>query len=329
MEGLDFILKMSFSGSILFLIMCIFKPLTKKIFSDTWHYYMLVITLLIFILPIGSFVSLPKIVDYKVPTPAEAVNKITQTNQLSNIKQDNDEEIVQDNNELKPINKNEVTIEETKTAHAIFLKDIVLYIWIVGVMIFLIKEAYVYKSFYKKLENMSDEIQEEGFIKATLEICKKRLNLNKKVIVKECSRIKSPMITGIFKPVITIPKMEYNENKLEMIFTHELIHYKRKDLFVKIMALVVSTVNWFNPIAYIIRNSINVTCELSLDEQLVKNLDKSKRKYYGEIILELIEYSQKKSLVLGASVCKSRKELETRLKKIIFFKKSKKTIVFI
>ena len=77
MEGLDFILKMSFSGSILFLIMCIFKPLTKKIFSDTWHYYMLVITLLIFILPIGSFVSLPKIVDYKVPTPAEAVNKIT------------------------------------------------------------------------------------------------------------------------------------------------------------------------------------------------------------------------------------------------------------
>ena len=88
MEGLDFILKMSLSGSVLFLIICIFKPLTKKIFSDTWHYYMLVITLLIFILPIGSFVSLPKIVDYnyKVPTPMEAVNKITQNNQISNIK---------------------------------------------------------------------------------------------------------------------------------------------------------------------------------------------------------------------------------------------------
>ena len=166
---------------------------------------------------------------------------------------------------------------------------------------------------------MSDEIQDDSYVHNILEVCKKRLKINKKIIVKECSRIKSPMITGIFKPVITIPKMEYNENKLEMIFTHELIHYKRKDLVVKIIALIVNVINWFNPIAYIIRNSINVTCELSLDEQLVKNLDKSKRKYYGETILELIEYSQNKSLVIGTSVCKSRKELETRLKKISIF----------
>ncbi|WP_224038246.1 M56 family metallopeptidase [Clostridium gelidum] len=60
----------------------------------------------------------------------------------------------------------------------------------------------------------------------------------------------------------------------------------------------VNAVNWFNPIEYIIRNKINVTCELSLDEQLVKNLNKSKRKYYGETILELIEYSQNSSLVI-------------------------------
>lgn len=58
-------------------------------------------------------------------------------------------------------------------------------------------------------------------------------------------------------------------------------------------------------------------------------MDKSKRKYYGEIILELIEYSQNKSLSLGASVCKSRKEIETRLKNIVFFKKSKKIVVCI
>jgi len=329
MECLNFILKMSLSGSILFLIMYIFKPLTKKIFNDTWHYYMLVITLLIFILPISSFIQLPKILDYKVPTPMETVNKITQTNKISNIKQDTNKEIRQDNNEIKPTDKNETTVEEVKTSYPIFPKEIMLYIWIAGVMMFLTKEVYVYKSFYKKLKSMSDEIEDGNYIKDTLEICKKRLNINKKVMVKECLGIKSPMLTGIFNPIITIPKIEYNMDKLEMIFSHELIHYKRKDLCVKVIALIVNMINWFNPIAYIIRNSINVTCELSLDEQLVKNMDKSKRKYYGEIILELIEYSQKKSLVLGASVCKSRKELETRLKKIIYFKKSKKAITCI
>jgi len=327
MEWLDFIFKMSLSGSILFLIMFIFKPLTKRIFSDTWHYYMLLTTLCIFILPIGSFVTLPKIVDYKVPTPIETVNKMTQNNKISNVKQDNNNEVIQDNNESKSIEKNGTTIQEIKTSSSMPAKEIILYIWIAGAMLFFIREIYVYKSFYKKLKRMSDEIQNDSYEHGVLEVCKKSLKINKRIIIKECSRIKSPMITGIFKPVITIPKMEYNENKLEMIFMHELIHYKRKDLVVKIIALIVNVINWFNPIAYIIRNSINVTCELSLDEQLVKNLDKSKRKYYGETILELIEYSQNRSLVIGTSVCKSRKELETRLKKIVYFKKSRKLIV--
>ena len=278
MEWLDFIFKMSLGGSILFLIMFIFKPLTKKIFSDTWHYYMLVLTLCIFILPIGSFVALPKIVDYKVPTPIETVNKITQNNNISNIKQDNNKEVIQDNNEAKPIEKNETSIEETKTSYPISAKEIILYIWIAGVILFLTREIYVYKSFYKKLQSMSNEVQDDSYEYDILEVCKKSLKINKTIIIKECSRIKSPMITGIFKPVITIPKMEYNENKLEMIFTHELIHYKRKDLVIKIIALIVNVINWFNPIVYIIRNSINVTCELSLDEQLVQNLDKSKQK---------------------------------------------------
>lgn len=329
MEGLNFILKMSLNGSILFLIICMFKPLTKRIFNDTWHYYMLVITLLIFILPISNFIKSPKILDYKVPAPMETVNKITQTNKISNIKQDINKEIIKDDNELKPIDKNETTIEKSKTSYPTFPKEIMLYLWIVGAMIFLVREIYVYGSFYKKLESMSDEIRDEGYINDTLESCKNNLNINKKVIVKKCSRIKSPMLTGIFNPIITIPDIEYNKEKLEIIFNHELIHYKRKDLCVKIIALIVNIINWFNPIAYILKSNINLACELSLDEQLIKDMDKSKRKYYGEVILELIEYSQKRSLVLGTSVCKSRKELERRLKKIIYFKRSKKAIACI
>ena len=232
MEWLDFIFKMSLSGSILFLIMFIFKPLTKKIFSDTWHYYMLVITLCIFILPIGSFVTLPKIVDYKVPTPIETVNKITQNNNIANTKQDKNKEVIQDNNESKTIEENETSVEETKTSYSLSTKEIILYIWIVGAILFLTREIYVYKSFYKKLKSMSDVVQDDSYEYGVLERCKKSLKINKTIIIKECSRIKSPMITGIFKPVITIPKMKYNENKLEMIFTHELIHYKRKDLVI-------------------------------------------------------------------------------------------------
>lgn len=327
MEWVDFIFKLSLSGSILFLVISIFKPITKKIFSDTWHYYMLVLTMCIFILPIGSLVTLPEIIDYKVPIPTETVSRIMEDNKISKIQPTNDEKITQEQNKGITTETNNTVIREAgQASDKISLAEIIFCIWTTGMIIFLGREIYVYKSFYKKLRAMSDEVEEESYVYIVLENCKKTLKINKKIIVKESLKIKSPMIAGIFNPIIILPKMEYSENKLEMIFTHELIHYKRKDLFVKIFALIINIINWFNPIVYLIRSNINVVCELSLDEQMVKNLDKSKRKYYGEVILDLIEYSQNRSLIIGASVCKSRKELEKRLKKIIYFQKSKKII---
>lgn len=328
MEWVDFIFKMSLSGSILFLVVSLFKPITKKLFSDTWHYYMLVLTMCIFILPIGSFVTLPKLIDYKVPVPTETVSRIMEDKKISKIQPTDNEKITQEEKQNIAADKNQTVINESgqTQSYKISVAEIILGIWIIGMIIFLIREIYVYKSFYKRLKSVSDEVEEDSYLYCVLENCKKALNINKKIIVKESLKIKSPMIAGVFNPIITVPKMEYSENKLEMIFTHELIHYKRKDLVVKIFALIVNIINWFNPIVYYIRSNINVVCELSLDEQMVKNLDKAKRKYYGEVILDLIEYSQNRSLIIGTSVCKGRKELEKRLKKIIYFQKSKKLI---
>lgn len=323
-------IQMSVTGSVLFLIICLFKPFTKKNFSETWNYYMLVITLLVFIIPIGTVVKLPEVTIYKNYLSTQGENKILHLNKQNLSQEDNkvtSDQIANNNDsELKSTDKEQDDLEKSKIMITIFNKKVLLYIWTLGVIIFICKEIYVYMSFNKKLKNISNVIEDESIINI-LEICKKKLNINRKIVLKECLCIKSPMITGIFAPVVTIPKMNQNSDKLEIIFTHELIHYKRKDIWIKIMALIANVINWFNPVVYILRNKINIICELSLDEQLIKNMDKSRRKYYGEIILEQIEYSQNKSLALGASVCKSRRELEARLKKIVFFKKSRKLIV--
>ncbi|WP_026885257.1 M56 family metallopeptidase [Clostridium beijerinckii] len=331
MEILNSILQMSLAGSFMFLILCLFKPFTKKTFSATWNYYMLFITLLIFIIPIGSFVKLPQILEHKNYLSMQDTNTVAQQNYEKMLKKnDKSDEIkvLQGDGTLKPVSQSQVDLKQTSMVQKIMNRDMLLYLWILGVLILVIKETYVYISFYKKLKSISNIIEDESIIDV-FEKCKKKLNIYRKIIPKECGGIKSPMITGILTPTITIPKIDHNLDKLEIILDHELIHFKRKDLWVKAVALLANIINWFNPIVYIIRNRINIICELSLDEQLIKNMDKSKRKYYGEIILELIEYSQSRSLSLGASVCKSRKEIETRLKNIMFFKKSKKIIVCI
>ena len=330
MGSLTPILQMSVTGSFLFIITCIFKPFTNKNFSATWNYYMLVLTLLVFIIPIGTFVKLPSVTIYNNYLPAQSESKILHINKMNSSQEHNGiiSNQVPNNKDkqLKSTSEQQCDLEKSKIMFEIFNKEILFYVWMLGAIIFTAKEIYVYMSFSKKLKNISHLIQDESII-TSLEICKKKLNINRKIILKECSFIRSPMITGIFAPVIIIPKMNQYLDKLEIVLTHELIHYKRKDLWIKIMPLIANVINWLNPVVYILRNKINIICELSLDEQIIKNMDKVKRKYYGEIILEQIEYSQNKSLSLGASVCKSRRELEKRLKNIIFFKKSRKLIV--
>jgi len=61
MEILKTAFSMSIIGSILFLIFQIIKPLTKKSFNASWHYRVSVIILLFLVLPIGSFISSPRI----------------------------------------------------------------------------------------------------------------------------------------------------------------------------------------------------------------------------------------------------------------------------
>lgn len=330
MGSLTPILQMSVTGSFLFIITCIFKPFTNKNFSATWNYYMLVLTLLVFIIPIGAFVKLPSVTINNNYLSAQSESKILHINKMNSLQEHNgiiSNQIPNNKDkQLKSTSEQQGDLEKSKIMFEIFNKEILFYVWMLGAIIFTAKEIYVYMSFSKKLKNISHLIQDESII-TSLEICKKKLNINRKIILKECSFIRSPMITGIFAPVIIIPKMNQHLDKLEIVLTHELIHYKRKDLWIKIMALIANVINWFNPVVYILRNKINIICELSLDEQIIKNMDKVKRKYYGEIILEQIEYSQNKSLSLGASVCKSRRELEKRLKNIIFFKKSRKLIV--
>ena len=55
---LKIILNMSVTGSIMFLIFLLIKPLTKKNFGSSWHYYVLIMILMFFALPIGKFINI-------------------------------------------------------------------------------------------------------------------------------------------------------------------------------------------------------------------------------------------------------------------------------
>ena len=93
---------------------------------------------------------------------------------------------------------------------------------------------------------------------------------------------------GFFRPSIILPAKELGSKELSYIFAHELIHYKRRDMFYKWLIEIAACVHWFNPFVYLLGKEVNRTCELSCDEAVVLILgDKTKREY-GDMLISFV-----------------------------------------
>src|SRR5699024_2425187 len=120
--------------------------------------------------------------------------------------------------------------------------------------------------------------------------------------LKSCQYIGSPMLIGIFNPIVLIPNTDEDKKTLEMIFLHELNHYKRKDILIKAFGFIVNIIHWFNPIVYLLLRYMDNYCECSIDDKVVNEMKIEDRKYYGETILKLIDNSNDRRYALTTAI---------------------------
>ena len=60
----------------------------------------------------------------------------------------------------------------------------------------------------------------------------------------------TPMLMGLVRPVVVLPCLSLEGEALEALLSHELTHWRRRDLWVKRIAVAVSVLHWFNPAAW-------------------------------------------------------------------------------
>lgn len=118
---------------------------------------------------------------------------------------------------------------------------------------------------------------------------KKEMKIKRNIKIGLSTDTDSPMLVGIFFSVIYIPCREMPDGNMRMVFLHELTHYKRKDLFIKWMAVFVNALHWFNPLVYLLRANVCEACEVSCDMAVTKNMSDAEQKNYMKTILDLIE----------------------------------------
>ncbi|MEJ8547447.1 M56 family metallopeptidase [Brevibacillus borstelensis] len=197
-------------------------------------------------------------------------------------------------------------------------------IWGTGAFAFAIWQIYCYRRFIKKLQQTRSPVPENSEAAKQLALIKEAFGMQSNVQLAYSSAIRSPILVGLWQPAIYLPMENAANVDMGMVIRHELIHLKRKDLWVKAIALAASALHWFNPFVHVLRKDIHTWSELSCDEEVVKEMSYAERKRYGETILNVMTGSRSIPTRFCASLSSDGKQLKRRLTIMLTVKKLKK-----
>ncbi len=297
-DALSTIIKMTLTGSIVTLLLLFFKPIIKNRLPKTFQYYTWLIVISAFMIPFSKYIILPiETTSLPISTIAETVESVV-AQESDNLQ----EPTIQTSDD-----KIQVPEAKTSTLTGVFSKlTLLVIIWSLGVFIFLSINLIGYFSFtWKMLQGNSPARNEETSMLATLHKRPPVLYRNKLA--------PTPMLIGVIRPIIILPDKEYTSNQLKNILLHELIHFRRKDIFLKWIMIVANAIHWFNPFIYLVRRELNHMCELACDEGVIKDLTVYEKQEYGNTLISVVAEKRLPNAVLSTTMSEEKKALKERL----------------
>ncbi len=295
----------SFVGTIIWIVQSAIRPVTQKVFTQTWHYYTGLIP--VFFLLGGSEIVnrlIPYIRSVSPGTGASRIPGAIAWQHVQGLPMEQTAGIA------SLIHQPLDALLRMGTTKEIVLAAIV--VWAVGAIVFLAVNARTYRD-YKR------------WILQDSRVCD-AVHCPVKVIIS--ANATTPLAMGLWKPVVILPDTRFGERELAMIISHELVHIQRGDLLVKLLMLIANAVHWFNPVVYSLNKQMNVLCELSCDEKVIQGMDAEGRRFYGETLLSMLEYGvMQKNIVCTSSLCNPKKIMKRRLIHLMNEKTPKKIMI--
>lgn len=212
-----------------------------------------------------------------------------------------------------------------KNAADITMLDMVALIWMTGSLIFISVHLISY-SHYKRQVMKKGRIIKETRILSQIFRLKCELHISRTVCVMEYDEAESPMIIGFIKPILVLPKEEFDSEDLFFILKHELVHLKRGDVYLKLLFVTANAVHWFNPIIWIMQKEAVIDMELSCDERVTQGISFALRKAYTETLLSMLHKQCVRKTVLTTQFYGGTKIMKKRFKNILIRNRKKNGI---
>lgn len=305
------VLSLSVSGSLIGLLLLLFRPVTGRFFARRWTYYLWLLVIVRLLTPIHADVNL---MDYLSNTLISTGTDLTDAGNRKELAAGSEyvqtqfetlqeeESGADDSNITDTTETSRDVVKVGRKTTFFFLVGIV---WICGVMFAVLRRFYSYRRFLKEVCGTCKPVTDERVLNKGMEI-RTRLGIGRMIPIYESDAVSSPMLIGFWKPCIYLPstllaQMSGREYDVCLILHHELIHYKRRDIWYKWLFQAALSVHWFNPLLYLFNRKFNVDCELACDEAVMALLSEEGRKDYGNVLLDVAQKNLCEESFLGKS----------------------------
>ena len=336
---------LSLSGTVLGLLLWLLRPLTRRLFSWKWHYYLWLAVLLRLALPVhvdmgweilparesgvSAVSELPEaggraFVDAQI-SGEQASGEQTSIEQ-SSIEQSSTEQFSTENlaeaEETGQTQRNAAgTLPESARSfewEALWQWGFL--IWLAGAAASLAVRGLRCRRFLRYIKEDCRRVSEDRLQHLAGRLAEE-LRIPGWVWVYESPRTATPALIGLRRSFIVLPQAEWELKEAELVLRHELIHLKRKDLWYKALFQLVCCIHWFNPVLILFERRMEQDCELSCDEAVIAPLREEERKVYGNVLLDTAE---RQSLFrrggFSAALLEGRGHLGQRLHGILSFR---------
>ena len=135
--------------------------------------------------------------------------------------------------------------------------------------------------------------------------------------IYEAKNLKTPFMLGVIRPKIYLP-VGLDDTERSYILLHEQTHIRRTDHIIKIIAFLVLSVHWFNPLVWIAFMLMNTDMELSCDEKVLKEMNEDIKKPYANSLLSL---AAGRHILNGSPLAFGEGNVKRRIKNVLSYKK--------
>ncbi len=212
-----------------------------------------------------------------------------------------------------------VTPSKSPAKFSLTVGQILFTIWALGAAGTFAFQMYRHGRFMRTVRRWSKPVTEDAYL-SMLETTKEELGIRSDIRLKTCRPIDSPMLVGLLRPVVLLPDMRMSPAELCLVLRHELVHFRRGDLWGKVLLLLASAAHWFNPLMPLISREMCFQCEVSCDAEVVKGSDFETRRYYSETIIGLIRSRVSVGTALSTRYYGGKNTMKRRILRILDLK---------